>query len=58
MSETEHEMDVQSEQQEDHHEEYKDVAKNALIFSLLFLFMVVALWGYVYMTLLERGMVQ
>lgn len=58
MSKSDREMDVQSEQETKHHEEHKDVARNALIFSLLFLIMVIALWGYVYMTLLERGMVQ
>ena len=58
MSEMENELDVQPEQHEDNHEEHKDVARNALYFSLLYLLMVVALWGYVYLTLLERGMTQ
>jgi hypothetical protein len=33
-------------------------AKSALIFALLYLLVVAALWGYVYLTLLERGMTQ
>jgi len=33
-------------------------AKSALVFALLYLVMVVALWGYVYLTLLGRGMTQ
>jgi hypothetical protein len=54
MSET----DLQQEQQEESHEDHMDVAKNALIFALLYILMVIGLWGYVYLTLLERGMTQ
>jgi hypothetical protein len=52
------ESDNQQQQQEDSHEDHTEIARNALIFSLLFILMVIALWGYVYLTLLERGMVQ
>ncbi len=38
--------------------EEKEVARNALIFALLFLLTVVALWGYVYVTMLGRGLTQ
>lgn len=37
---------------------YLEVAKNALIFALLFIVVTIALWGYVYLILLERGMAQ
>ncbi len=49
---------VQSESSDLNEEERKEVAKNALIFALLFLLMVVALWGYVYVTMLGRGLTQ
>jgi hypothetical protein len=52
------ELDNQQEKQGDNHEDHTEVAKNALIFALLFILMVIALWSYVYLTLLERGMVQ
>jgi hypothetical protein len=37
---------------------YLEVAKNALIFALLFIVVTIALWGYVYLILLERGIAQ
>lgn len=40
------------------HEDFLDTAKNALIFAVLFVVLIVALWGYVYLTMLERGMTQ
>ncbi len=45
-------------QQTEDHEDFLDTAKNALIFAVLFMVLVVALWGYVYLTMLERGMTQ
>jgi len=60
MSEVENAVDTQPEQHKGSHgeEEHKEVGKNALIFALLYMLLVVALWGYVYLTLLERGMTQ
>jgi hypothetical protein len=39
-------------------DEYMEVAKNALVFALMFIVLTIALWGYVYLILLERGMTQ
>jgi len=46
------------ESQEITHEQYLDAAKGALIFCVLFMLTTLALWGYVYSLLLERGMTQ
>lgn len=37
---------------------YLEVAKNALIFAIIFILVTIALWGFVYLTLLERGIAQ
>lgn len=52
------EIDIQEQQDNNDHAEHSEVAKNALIFALLYILMVIGLWGYVYLTLLERGMTQ
>jgi len=52
------ESNVQPEQPEMSEEDHKEIARNALIFALLFILMVVALWGYVYVTMLGRGLTQ
>jgi hypothetical protein len=53
------EVELPQEQQNDSdHADHHEVAKNALIFALLYILMVIGLWGYVYLTLLERGMTQ
>lgn len=58
MSELEAQHEQPPEQQSDDHEEHADVAKNAMIFSFLWLLLLIGLWGYVYLTLLERGLTQ
>lgn len=40
------------------HEQYLDAAKSALIFCVLFMLTTMALWGYVYFILLQRGLTQ
>lgn len=37
---------------------YLEVAKNALIFAIIMILVTIALWGFVYLTLLERGIAQ
>jgi len=39
-------------------EEFLDAAKSAMVFAILFIILVIALWGYVYLLLLSRGMNQ
>jgi len=36
-------------------EEYLAAAKSAMVFAILFIILVITLWGYVYLLLLERG---
>ena len=43
-------------EQTDEEKDFMEAAKNALIFAILFTIVVIALWGYVYLLLLERGM--
>jgi hypothetical protein len=50
--------DVEKKAHADEHEDYLEAAKNALIFAILFIVVAIALWGYVYLTMLERGMTQ
>jgi hypothetical protein len=50
------ELDTQN--HDDEQEGYIEAAKSALVFSLLFLAVTIALWGYVYLQLMERGMTQ
>ncbi len=50
--------DLDSQKHDDDQEAYMEAAKSALVFSLLFLIVTIALWGYVYLQLLERGMTQ
>jgi hypothetical protein len=40
------------------HEDFLAAAKSALVFCGLFILTLLALWGYVYSILLERGMTQ
>ena len=39
-------------------EDYTDAARSALAFCVVFILTLMALWGYVYLLLLERGMTQ
>ena len=50
--------DTEKSSHSDDHEDYLEAAKNALIFAILFIVVVLALWGYVYLLMLERGMTQ
>jgi hypothetical protein len=50
--------DVEKQAHSDEHEDYLEAAKNALIFAILFIVVVIALWGFVYLEMLERGMTQ
>jgi|JFJP01.1.fsa_nt_gi hypothetical protein len=40
------------------HEDYLAAARSALAFCVVFILTLIALWGYVYSLLLERGMTQ
>ncbi|MDM8520441.1 hypothetical protein QUF64_10370 [Anaerolineales bacterium HSG6] len=44
--------------QEITYEQYLDAAKSALMFCIVFMLTTIALWGYIYSLLLERGMNQ
>lgn len=50
--------ELEKQNQTDEQKEYMEAAKSALVFAILFIILIVSLWGYVYLILLERGMTQ